>query len=641
MGFSQSKLGAGQEGDVIIGLIDTGAWPEHPSFNDTGYSPPPAKWKGACETTNFTCNNKLIGGRFYNSDGHYYGNMIPSPRDTEGHGTHTATTAGGGEVVGASYLGLAEGVARGGVSNARVAVYKVCGFLICLSVDILKAFDDAIADGVDIISVSLGSFHASDYIYDPIAIGSFHAMKRGVLTSASAGNSGPDPVSVCNVAPWLLSVAASTIDRKFVANLVLGNGLILRGNSINTFDLNGTSFPLIWGGDAVNYTAGSSSDYAIDCGYDDLNLEMVVGKIVVCQSTLGMLAIREVNGIGIILIGTDAVNPEYALSYQLPVTMITPDDGRKVLEYIRSTRYPTATILVGESWKDAMAPRVASFSSRGPNAISPDILKPDITAPGVNILAGWSPMAPPSFEVGDTRVVYFNIASGTSMSCPHASGAAAYVKAAHPQWSPAAIKSAIMTTAHVMDPRKHSDMEFAYGSGHINPAAAIDPGLVFDASVADYVDFLCKQGYNTTTLRLVAGDNSACANTAAPGRGWDLNYPSLALYVEDGQQISGSFARRVTNVGKANSTYTAAVDAPPLINVTVDPAVLTFSSAGETQQFAVHVAGPAIKQVPIISAAVTWSDGSGHSVRTPVVVYNYSPGAPYNLQSPNSNSKMI
>ncbi|KAK4435250.1 Cucumisin [Sesamum alatum] len=636
MGFGKGQLGAGQEGEVIIGFLDTGVWPEHPSFNDTGFGPPPAKWKGVCQTKNFTCNNKLIGARYYNSDNDYDDTDIHSPRDTEGHGTHTASTAAGVELPGTSFLGLAEGVARGGVPNARIAVYKVCWDIGCGLADILKAFDDAIGDGVDVISVSLGSDWPSDYFDDPIAIGSFHAMKNGILTSNSAGNSGPEPVTVSNFAPWTMTVAASTIDRKFAANLVLGNGQFLTGISINSFDLNGTSYPLIWGGDAVNYTMGSTSDYTRYCEADAMNLDMLVGKIVLCEGLQDGSAILLANGIGIVMMDPTVGSPDYAFSYPLPATLISPDDGRKVMEYIRSTKYPEATILVGETWKDAMAPTVVSFSSRGPSPLSPDILKPDIAAPGVDILAGWSPLAPPSIYYKDSRSLYFNVISGTSMACPHASATAAYVKAAHPDWSPAAIKSAIMTTAYIMDPRRHNDLEFAYGSGHINPAAALDPGLVFDASATDYINFLCKQGYNTTTLRLVTGDNSTCTNTIL-GRAWDLNYPSFSLYVEDGQQIMGTFTRTVTNVGAANSTYTASIDVPPLISVAVEPSVLTFSAVGETQSFTVKVTGPAISQQPITSGAITWRDGT-HAVRSPLVVYNYIPGAPYTLDSEDSNS---
>lgn len=185
-----------------------------------------------------------------------------------------------------------------------------------------------------------------------------------------------------------------------------------------------------------------------------------------------------------------------------------------------------------------------------------------------------------------------------------------------------------------MDSRLEPALEFAYGSGHINPHATLDPGLVFNASETDYINFLCKQGYNTTTLRLVTGDNSSCSSTT-PGRAWDLNYPSFSLYVEDGQQIMGTFTRTVTNVGAANSTYTASMYMPPLINVKVEPSVLTFSSVGETQAFTVTVAGPAITQQPIMSGAITWSDRI-HSVRTPLVVYNYYPGAPYTTDSKNS-----
>ncbi|XP_030945814.1 cucumisin-like [Quercus lobata] len=451
MGFpSKGKVGSPQEGDVIIGLLDTGIWPESDSFNDEGLGSPPSKWKGKCQGANFTCNNKIIGARYYNSEGDYDIIDIKSPRNSEDHGTHTSSTAAGREVAGASYFGLAEGTARGGVPGARTAMYKVCWSSGCYSADVLAAFDDAIADGVDIISVSIGFGGFSPYFEDPLAIGSFHAMKNGILTSASAGNSGPFPLSIANHAPWILTVAASTIDRKFVAQVVLGSGQAFTGLSINSFNLNGTSFPLI-----------------------------------------------------------------------------SVEDGLKILNYIRSTKFPIATILVGETWKDVMAPYVVSFSSRGPNPIAPDILKPDLTAPGVDILAAWSPVAPPSVDQDDTRSVKFNIISGTSMSCPHTSGAANYVKAAHPNWSPAAIKSALMTTVYIVDPKKHEDLEFAYGSGHINPLQAVDPGLVYDAYEADYINFLCMQGYNTTTLRLVNGDKSSFCNTSKPGRAWNLRIVDL------------------------------------------------------------------------------------------------------------------
>lgn len=187
-----------------------------------------------------------------------------------------------------------------------------------------------------------------------------------------------------------------------------------------------------------------------------------------------------------------------------------------------------------------------------------------------------------------------------------------------------------------MDPRKHRDLEFAYGSGQINPVAAKDPGLVFDATEAHYVDFLCKQGYNTTRLQLVTGDNSSCESTT-PGRAWDLNYPSFSLYVEDGDKVGATFTRAVTNVGEANSTYTATLYMPSSINVTVSPSVLTFTTLGEIQNFKVIVEGPPITQQPIVSGAITWTDGK-RVVRTPLVVYNYLPGAPYNLDSEQTGS---
>ncbi|KAJ4712934.1 putative Cucumisin [Melia azedarach] len=630
MGFSKGKLLESQEENVIIGFLDSGIWPESESFNDEGLSAPPARWKGACQGANFTCNNKIIGARYYNSEKVYDTTDFHSPRDSEGHGTHTSSTAAGREVVNASYFGLAEGIARGGVPNARIAMYKVCWSFGCALADILAAFDDAIADGVDIISVSLGSDWPLEYVEDPIAIGSFHAMRHGILTSNSAGNSGPMPYTVSNYAPWTLTVAASTIDRKFIAQVVLGNGQVYTGLSINSFNMYGTSYPLIWGGDAANYSAGANPDIARYCIDGAMNSYKVAGKMVFCETLWDGSGILMANGLGTIM--ADSSITDFAFNYPLPATLISTEDGQRILDYIRSTENPIATILVGETSRDIMAPYVVSFSSRGPNPITPDILKPDITAPGVDILAAWSPVAPPSIYWKDTRSVNFNIISGTSMSCPHASAAAAYVKASHPDWSPAAVKSALMTTAYVMDARKHPDLEFAYGSGHINPAHAVDPGLVYDASEADYINFLCKQGYNNTNLKLITGDNSSVCNSIVPGRAWDLNYPSFSLAIEDGKQINGVFTRTVTNVGSPNATYTLRMYMPASVSVMVEPTVLSFSSVGEKKSFTLKVYGPKIAQQPIMSGAIFWEDGV-HRVRSPVVVYNILPVSPLSSYS--------
>ncbi|XP_059429286.1 subtilisin-like protease SBT4.3 [Corylus avellana] len=157
--------------------------------------------------------------------------------------------------------------------------------------------------------------------------------------------------------------------------------------------------------------------------------------------------------------------------------------------------------------KDGDASKVLSFSSRGSNPIAPDIMKPDVSAPGADILAAYSPIVSPSNSPHDKMRVKYSILSGTSMACPHASGAAAYVKTFHPNWSPSAIKSALMTTASQMDSTQNKDAEFAYGSGQINPTKAINPGLVYEALAEDYIKMLCSVGYDTNKLRLISGDN--------------------------------------------------------------------------------------------------------------------------------------
>ncbi|CAI9091583.1 OLC1v1026650C1 [Oldenlandia corymbosa var. corymbosa] len=611
IGFPQNAKRTTVESDIIVAMLDTGIWPESKSFSDSGYGPPPKKFKGTCEKSkNFTCNNKIIGAKHYFTNGQVHEGDVYTPRDTEGHGSHTASTAAGVVVSKASLYGLGEGTARGGVPSARIAVYKICWAAGCYNADILAAFDDAIADGVDIISLSVGGF-PENYFEDVIAIGAFHSMKHGILTSNSAGNSGPFASSVTNIAPWSLTVAASVIDRKFVADVILGNKKTYRGVSVNTFNLP-EFYPLVYGGDVPNVAAGFDSSESRYCIYDSLDKTKVNGTIVLCDELMDGTTVLSAGGVGTIM--QDAGNKDYAFSFPLSATYLGTEDGSKVDSYINTTSKPTALIQKSIEIKDKAAPYVVSFSSRGPNPITADILKPDLTAPGVDIIAAWSEATTVTGLQGDTRVVPYNIISGTSMSCPHATGAAAYIKSFHPTWSPAAIKSSLMTTATLLTPKINKEAEFAYGSGQINPIKAVKPGLVYDSGEADYVSFLCGQGYNTTTLRLVTGDNTTSCTKTNNATVWDLNYPSFTLSAKSGQ-ITRVFHRTVTNVGTPVSTYTAKISAPPGLKIEVKPSVLSFKSLGQKKSFTVQVTATIPKT--LISGSLVWDDGV-HHVRSPI-----------------------
>nr|GMC71070.1 subtilisin-like protease SBT1.4 [Ipomoea batatas] len=495
--------------DVIVGVLDTGIWPERPSFSDEGLSPVPSSWKGKCEnSTDFPeslCNRKIIGARvFYKGYEAARGSPIDesveskSPRDMEGHGTHTASTAAGSIVASASLFEYARGEARGIAIKARIAVYKICWSSGCYDSDVLAAMDQAVEDGVHIISLSVGpSVYCPDYDQDSFAIGAFGATKHGVLVSCAVGNSGSGANTAVNVAPWFLTVGASTIDRQFPADVVLGDGRIFTGVSLYSGEpLGENKLPLVYGGDA-------GSRYCYSGGLD---ASKAAGTIVFCDrggiaKVEKAVAVREAGGVGMILANLASSGEELVADpYLIPTSNVGDKDGDEIRNYINSDPSPTATIVfrgtvIGTS---PSAPRVAAFSSRGPNYVTPEILKPDVIAPGVNILAGWTGAIGPSGLNIDKRTVEFNVISGTSMACPHVSGLAALLRKAYPKWSPAAIKSALMTTAYNLDNSgsNFTDLAtgkqstpFAHGSGHVDPNRALDPGLVYDLDVSDYVDF--------------------------------------------------------------------------------------------------------------------------------------------------------
>lgn len=233
---------------VIIGVLDTGIFPGHPSFSDEGVPPPPAKWKGKCEFNGTLCNNKLIGTRSFQNGGELLGTP---PYDDVGHGTHTASTAAGNFVENAKALGNANGTAVGMAPLAHFAIYKVCSEQGCLESNILAALDTVIEDGVDVPSLSLGGFTAPFY-EDSIALGAFTAIQKGILVSCSAANGGPFYGSLSNEAPWILTVGASTMDRSIRATAKLGNGEEYDGESLfQPKDFNSTLLPLVYAGAIV------------------------------------------------------------------------------------------------------------------------------------------------------------------------------------------------------------------------------------------------------------------------------------------------------------------------------------------------------------------------------------------------------
>ncbi|KAK4794467.1 hypothetical protein SAY86_012461 [Trapa natans] len=630
--------------DVIVGVLDSGVWPESKSFDDSGFGPVPSRWKGACQAGNgfnsTSCNRKLIGARYFSRG--YEAALGPidgskeskSPRDEDGHGTHTSSTAAGSAVPGASLFGFASGMARGMAPKAQVAVYKVCWLGGCFGSDILAAMDAAIVDGVDVISMSLGG-GVLDYFADPIAMGAFTAMSRGILVASSAGNRGPSPGMVGNVAPWLITVGAGTMDRDFPASVMLGNGKKYTGVSLYGGKQITGLLPLVYAG---SVTSSPSGQY---CTPGTLVASKVVGKIVVCdrggssRAEKGVV-VRDAGGLGLVLANTENYGEELvADAHVLPSVALGQKAGEEVKSYASLDPKPTATIVsTGTRLGVQPSPVIAAFSSRGPNPLSPQVLKPDLIAPGVNILAGWTGAAGPTGLNDDRRRINFNIISGTSMSCPHVSGLAALLKAAHPEWSPAAIRSALMTTSYttykngntIKDVVRGSPATpFDYGSGHVNPMAAKDPGLVYDASAEDYLAFLCALNYSSTLIKQATNRDFTC-QSGKNFRAEDLNYPSFAVPFETASSRTGGagststvkYTRTLTNVGSPG-TYKVSVysDKTQMVKISVEPPMLSFSKINEKKSYTVTFFASSMPSGTTSFGRLEWSDRK-HSVQSPI-----------------------
>ncbi|GAA1026705.1 hypothetical protein GCM10009557_05380 [Virgisporangium ochraceum] len=634
-GGGQARAGEGQ----IVGVIDSGFWPESPSFRALSEPRPDAdtiaaKWNGTCDagdTQPVECNNKVIGARWYDFAGNQRQRTgeYHSPRDRNGHGSHTASTAAGNPAD-ASVAGSAVGQVSGVAPAARLSIYKALWYVQATGsatgteVDIVAAIDDAVADGVDVINYSVG-----DTVDDvgAVEVAFLQAAAAGVFVSASAGNSGPGAATVNNTMPWETTVAASTHDVMYARNAVLGNGTTFEGVGIGAA---GPTAPLINSSAAGLPGANENSVRQCHSNPPSLDPAKVAGKIVVCERGVTganarvdkSLAVRNAGGVGMILVNVvDATQSLNVEVHAVPTVHLGVERAEAVKAYAAT---PGATAsLPAHTTKPQRAPAVIGFSSRGPSQASGgDLLKPDISAPGVDVVAAVPPVA-------NALGSFYDVKGGTSMAAPHIAGIAALIRAQHPTWSPLAVKSAMMTTAYQTDNQGRpigqvglaaAASPLDMGAGHVRPGSAFDPGLVYDSGPLEWLQWACGVGANLPPL----GDGSSVCDAVGTMDPSNLNYPSIAIGALAGSQ---TVTRTVTNTTNQASVYVAKVEAPPGVTVKVTPSVLTVLPR-RSATYTVEFTRTSAAFNKYASGAVTLADLRGHSVRSPFTVQPVAMSAP-------------
>ncbi|KAI3465340.1 hypothetical protein Pfo_022003 [Paulownia fortunei] len=451
---------------------------------------------------------------------------MDSARDTNGHGTHTSSTAAGSYVEGESYFGYAPGTARGMAPKGRVAMDKVIWDRGAYDSDVLAAIYQAIMDGVDILSLSLGSVRA---LYaDPLAIATFAAMEKGIFVSTSAGNEGPYRETLHNGTPWVLNVAAGTIDREFHGTLTMGNGASAAGLSLYPGNYSSSEFPIVFMDDCENANSVKTAAH----------------KIVVCLDTnhslnRQMFYIENANCVGGVFISNNTDLAFYNKS-SFPAVFFSLEEGQNILEYIKSDAEPKASFKFQETLLGTKpAPKLAR---------------------NINVVP--------------------------------------LLKGAHPDWSPAAIRSALMTTAYVLYNTKNPIKDIGsnnqpatplgMGAGHIDPNKALDPGLIYDASSEDYINLLCALDFTANQIQTIT--------------------------------------RTVTNIGDGNSVYMAKLTGLNGLKVSVSPDRLEFSKKYEKKRYKLRIEGPRLMKDLLVYGSLTWIESNGkHSVRSPIVATSLTP----------------
>ncbi|KAF2596799.1 hypothetical protein F2Q68_00011384 [Brassica cretica] len=588
-----SSYGAG----TVIGIVDTGIWPDHPSFHDDGLGSVPSTWKGKCEFNySSLCNKKLIGARVFNK-GLFANNpdlrgtkkdQYSSPYDTIGHGTHVAAIAAGNRVKNASYFSYAQGTASGIAPYAHIAMYKAAWKEGVYSSDVIAAIDQAVRDGVDVISLSLGLSIDDDdgddvgLENDPIAVAAFAAIQKGVFVVASGGNDGPYYWSLINGAPWVMTVGAGTIGREFQGILTLGNGVRFSFPSLFPGEFPSVQFPVT---------------YVESC---DAGNKTLVSRIIVCNGNIQQA--RSTGATAVVIITDRLLAEQDTVKFQFPVAFISSKHGEAIKSYASS--YSNNATAKLEFRKTVIgtkpAPEVDSYSSRGPFASFPQILKPDILAPGTLVLSAWPPDKPVAGTRARPLFSGFNLLTGTSMASPHVAGVAALIKHVHQDWSPSAIKSAIMTTALTLN------NPLAVGAGHVRADRVLSPGLIYDTSPQDFINFLChevKQSRKLINIITRSNASDACRHPSPY-----LNYPSIIAYFTSDQNGLKIVRRTLTNVGEAKRSYSVRVRGLKGINVVIEPKRLMFSKKNEKQSYTVRLESQRPLRGDVVYGVVSWVD---------------------------------
>ncbi|MEV7080006.1 S8 family serine peptidase [Streptomyces sp. NPDC093516] len=635
-----SKSGKG----VVVGVIDTGIWPESASFRAPalGTKGPTAAdpyrpyrkgdtirmqkadggtFTGRCQTgqkfTAAACNTKLVGARFF-SDGYLAAHageqpdVYLSPRDDEGHGTHTASTAAGDADVRVTVEGKDFGKISGVAPGATIAAYKAFWPDGGYDSDIVAAVDQAVSDGVDVINYSAGAVLESP-LDSPVQQAFRAAAQAGVFVSASAGNSGSGGY-VDNTSPWVTTVAASTM-RTPEATVRLGDGRTFVGASV-TVDAELGPAPLVLA--AAVRDASATGENAALCQDGTLDPAKTAGKIVACDRGVNSRVsksaeVKRAGGVGMVLLNTGDLDTDGDI-HVLPTVHVNMPAADTVRAYA-ATSGATASLVTGGS-TNTPYPQIAAFSSTGPSdANKGALIKPDLAAPGVAVLAA---VAPPSNFGHD-----FDFMSGTSMAAPQVAGLAALYFGVHPKWSPMAVKSALMTTA--VDTKTASGAAntdvYAQGSGEVRPTAMLNPGLVYDSSNRDWLAYEEGLGIDTGA-------------DVAPVPPSDLNYPSLSV-----DQLLGSRTLTRTLTAAAPGVYRASAKLSGF-TVEVKPSTLRFTRAGQKAQVSIKLTRTTAVSGTPVTGSLTWTGSRKVSVRSPIVVTPQSVVAPQQVSGSGTSGSL-